>query len=166
MIQCLHTWQNAHHNMSSCCLSPYKVNRILLTVFPILYVTSPRFTHCYNWKCLHLNLLHPFLPPPQTLSPLEATSLVCICESGFCLFGLVCLLDSTYKRNQMVQYLSFSVWLTSLSVHGWTLRVLHWIFLNLLNRSSEGEQVKQMLKNGAEISDVWNHIAYNSDIYA
>lgn len=39
-------------------------------------------------------------------------------------------------------------------------------FLNLLNRSSEGEQVKQMLKNGAEISDVWNHIAYNSDIYA
>ena len=87
-------------------------------------------------------------------------------ESGFCLFGLVCLLDSTYKRNQMVQYLSFSVWLTSLSVHGWTLRVLHWIFLNLLNRSSEGEQVKQMLKNGAEISDVWNHIAYNSDIYA
>ena len=118
-----------------------------------------------SWKCLHLNPLYPFLPPPQTLSPLEATSLVSVYESGFCLFGLVCLLDSTYKGNQMVQYLSFSVWLTSLSVHGWTLRVLHWISLNLLNRSSEGEQVKQMFKNGAEISDVWNHIAYNSDIY-
>ena len=145
VIQCLHTWQNAHHNMSDCCLSPYKVNTKLLTVFPILYVTPPWLTHCYTWKCLHLNLLYPFLPPLQTPLPSGShQSCLCIYESGFCLFGLVCLLDSTYKGSQMVQYLSFSVWLTSHNVHGWTSRVLHWISLNLLSRSSQGEQVKQI----------------------
>lgn len=54
----------------------YKVNRILLTVFPILYNKHPsRFTHYYNiiiinsyYKCLHLNLLSPISPSSQTLS--------------------------------------------------------------------------------------------------
>ena len=79
MIQCLHTWQNAHHDMSSCCLSPYKVNTILLTVFPILYITSPQFTHCYTTfgpfrNCITGNvyILIPFtrfslLPKPSLL---------------------------------------------------------------------------------------------------
>ena len=51
---------------------PYKVITVLLTIFPVLYVTVLWFIYFYNCKFVTLNPLHLFCnisPPPPTMSP-------------------------------------------------------------------------------------------------
>ena len=59
MIWHLYTSWNDQHK-SSYNLSPYKAKTMLLTIFPMLYITSPCTWLFYHWKFVPLNPFHPF----------------------------------------------------------------------------------------------------------
>ena len=94
-------------------LSPYKVITILLTIFPMLYISSSWLNFFCNWKFAPLNLPHisPHLPP------MAATCLFSVSISLF----LFCYVSSfvlflRFHIYVKLWYLSFSVWLILLSM--------------------------------------------------
>lgn len=96
------TLQNGHHNKSSYHLSAYKVNAILLTVFSMLYFSSPWLTY-YATGCLHLFIPFtystPHLPPIlNCFSPLATTRMFSVSKS----LGFVSVSESTCKWNCVV----------------------------------------------------------------
>ena len=108
------TLQNGHHNKSSYHLSAYKVNAILLTVFSMLYFSSPWLTY-YATGCLHLFIPFtystPHLPPIFTVSHLWQPP-----ECFLYLRVWVLFLFQSPHVNGIVWYLSFSVRLSSFSM--------------------------------------------------
>ena len=102
--------------MSSYHLSPYKVNTIL-TVFHILYITSPWLIHFITRSlCLLIPATH-FPPCPRPLflwqPPLGICSLYLWVWVQFCFVCLFCILNSTYKWNHVVFVF---LWLILLSI--------------------------------------------------
>ena len=112
VIQHLNSLWDDHHNQFSYHLSPFKVITILLTVFPILYSTSPWLI--YNWNFVFLNLFYLFPSSPH--SPLSWQSPVWFLYLwifSVLFVHLFCFLDSIYKWNHMVFVF---LWLILLSI--------------------------------------------------
>ena len=93
-------------DISSPHLAPYIMIAILLTIFPVLHLTSP-WLYC-NCQFVFLNLFHP-APNAHPQSCLSSVSI----ESVSVLFVHLFCLDSTYKWNHMVFVF---LCLTSLSI--------------------------------------------------
>ena len=111
---------------SGCHLSPYTVNTLLLTTFPIIYLTFP---WCFYFITGSLYFWIPFthsLPPNSLLSG-NHQSVLLVYESGFHLASFVCLfcffflilhislpeenkycMISLYKANHSVTFSSFN----------------------------------------------------------
>ena len=103
----------AHHKCSSH-LSPYNAIMIPLNCITYAAVFIPVTYSFHNWKPVSPTCLFLFCPSSHLL-PL-ATILLFSVFIGLVLlfvFHLFCLLDSTYKWNNM--YFSFSVWLFHLA---------------------------------------------------
>ena len=138
MIQYLYTLQNNHHNKYSYHPSPYKVTicflvmrtfkiyslgnfqtctTILLTIVTKLYITSPWLIYFITES---LSLLTPFyyFPTFSVPSPIEITILPSVSMS-FVLFVHLLIV----RLSKIIWYLSFSIWLISLSIMPW--RSLH-----------------------------------------
>ena len=114
------TLQNKHpHRKSSCHLSPYKVTTILLT---ILYSPCCTFHPC-DWLIyfvtgsLYLLIFLTYFTHPLTPLPSDSHLFVlCICESLSVLLCLFVLLFQIPHISEIMWYLPFSVWLTSLNI--------------------------------------------------
>ena len=100
--------------MSSYHLSPYKDKTLLLTVFPMLYISSLLLIYFvtrslyYFPSPISLILLVPF-PSGNHLFSVSVTLSVL-----FCLF--MCFIFQTPHISEIIQYLSFSVWLILFSI--------------------------------------------------
>ena len=103
----MYTSWNCHHNKSRYHLLPYKVNTVLLPIFPMLYITSHDLF--YSWKIV----LSPLIPlaTPKPYSPLATTNLFSYKLFRILLFFF--LIHSPYKWNHLV---CFFLWLISLSI--------------------------------------------------
>ena len=66
VIWYFYTWND--HNKSSYHLSLYRVITVLLTILPMLYITSLCFNLFYSWKFPPFDSLHLFCPPPASFS--------------------------------------------------------------------------------------------------
>ena len=128
----------SHHNKSSYHLSAYKVNAILLTVFSVLYFSSPWLTY-YATGCLYL--LIPFTYSTPHLSPIFTVSYLWQPPDYFLYLRVwvlfVSVSESTCKWNHVV-FIFLSVRLSSFSI---ILLKLHpccstWILLSFLWLSS------------------------------
>ena len=111
--QYLYILWNGHHN-SNYHLSPYNIIKILLTIIPMLYITSLWLMYFIIGS---LYLLLPFTyfvcPHSPSLWQLPVCSLylwVCFCFVLFVLFFKI------PQKSEIIWYLSFSVWLISLSI--------------------------------------------------
>ena len=110
----LHTlWNDHHDNKSSNHLVPYKVITVLLTIFLMLYMTSPWLIYYVTGG---LYLLIPFIyfahspqPPPFWQPPICSLYLWIY----FHIVSSFCFLDSTYKWDHAV---FLFLWLISLSI--------------------------------------------------
>ena len=74
-----YTLQSVHPNISSTHLTPYIVITILLTIFPMLYLTSPclfcnyQSVRLHSFTTLHLSFSRFILPGEKTLQPTHFT---------------------------------------------------------------------------------------------
>ena len=100
-------------------MSPYKDIAQLLTRFPTLYILYPWLIYLAAGSlCLLISLTYFSLPPLPT-SPLATT---CLFSASVTLFLFyVCLLTCVFflkiqHISEIIQFLSFSVWLISLSI--------------------------------------------------
>ena len=106
---------NDHHDKLGYHLSPYNVITIFLTYS--LHCTIHPCDLFYSWKFVPLNPLHLFHPSLHPLPSGNHQFLLCIYESIsvlLCLF--ICFVFEILHVNEIVWYLSFSVWLISLGV--------------------------------------------------
>ena len=98
---------NDHHK-SSYHLAPYKVNTLLLTILPLLYV-SPLWLIYFVTGSLYLLISLTYFTHPT--NPLPSGSHLFVLWVSFVTFvHLFYFLDSTYMWK--IQYLSSFVWLT------------------------------------------------------
>ena len=108
----LHTLWNDHHDNSSKHLSPYKVIIMLLTIFHMLYITSPWLIYFISEGLYFLIPFSYFASPTSSL--LATTHLFSVSVSLF-LFGLVylfCFLDPLYFLCSFVKdQLPIFVWI-------------------------------------------------------
>ena len=105
--------KNEHHDNSSYHLSPFKVITILLTLFPMLY-TSSSWHLFFDWKSVPLTYFtHPSIPFPLVMICLFSLylSLFLFC----CVHSFVHFFSAPYI-SEVIQYLSFSIRLTSLTL--------------------------------------------------
>ena len=99
----LFTLGNDFQDKSSKHWSPHKVTLILLTVFPMLYITSMPYL-LYD-RSLHPLITFMYLVQPLPLSPLANTSLFSVSVNQFrfvTFIHLFCFLDSTHKWDHTV----------------------------------------------------------------
>ena len=82
VILYLYTLQNDHHDKSSYHLAPYKVIIILLTIFPMLYITSLQLIYFITGS-LYLLIPSPISPNPLPVSPLATTSMFSVSMNPF-----------------------------------------------------------------------------------
>ena len=119
VIRYFYTEQNDHKCKSSNHLSPYKDVTLLLTVFPILYFSFSWLVYSmtgifYLFVFPHLISLFPTPCPadkPFVCTLYRWLSFCFICSFGF----LFCFVFYTSHISEFIQYLSFSIWLISLS---------------------------------------------------
>ena len=83
------------HNRTSCHLSPYKVI-LILTIFPVLYVSSPCLIY-FIMGSLYLLILLVWCPCPQPLPSCNQQYISCIYESVCVLFGLSVCFEGNYS---------------------------------------------------------------------
>ena len=102
-------------------LFPYKVIKILLTLFPMLHITSPWLIYFITGS-LYLLVPFPYFAHPPSPCPLASVCSLYLCVS-FCfmfvrLYIYVNGTEYIYipHISEIIQYLSFSVWLISLSI--------------------------------------------------
>ena len=118
------TFQNdRHHHKSSYNKSPYKDIAWLLTRFPTLYVSYPWFIYSATRSLYLLTaLIYVFSPPPSLWQPPVCSLYIWFC---FCFVRFVHFLLKIPHISEFIQYLSFSLWLTSLStIHSRPIRVI------------------------------------------
>ena len=113
MIQYFYTLQNDHHDKSSYHLSWYKVIKIL-TIFPMLYISSPWLIYFVTGNLYLLISLTDFTHPPHTPPSLWQPPIFPLSISLFLFVHLFCFLDSTYKWIKTV--FVFPACLISLSI--------------------------------------------------
>ena len=103
MIWHLYTLQIDHHGKSSNPLSPDK-EAVWLTIFSMLFYIPLTF---YKWKFVALNSLHLFhsAPPNPALLYLRV-----------CFYLFVCFVIKIQHKSIIIGYVSFYVWLISLSM--------------------------------------------------
>ena len=98
------------HRKFSYHLSPFKVITTLLTIFPILYITSPWLIYFITGSlCLLIPFTY-FTHPPIPCQPPVCSLYLWVC---FCFVMFICFLDSTCKWNHAVFVF---LWLNSLSI--------------------------------------------------
>ena len=114
VIWYFHILQNAHHDKFSYHLSPYKGITLLLTIFPMLYISSPWLIY-FVTESVYLLISLTYVAHSPTSSPLATSCLfsVSMILFLFCYLYLFCFLDFTYKWNHLVFVF---LWLTSLSI--------------------------------------------------
>ena len=93
-------------------MSPYKDIILLLTIFSTMYIFIPG-THLFSTRSLFLNLPHQFLSsahhPSLWQPPVYYLYHLWLCFFFVMYIHLFCFLDP--HKCELIQYLSFSVWL-------------------------------------------------------
>ena len=120
MVWHLHTSWNDHHDKSTNPLSPYKVITISLTIFLMLYITSPWLIYFITgglYLLIPLTYFVSLTPLPSGNHPFFS---VFMSLFSFCFVCLFCFLDSTYKWDHrvfiFVRLISISI-IPSRSIH-------------------------------------------------
>lgn len=99
----------AHHKCSYPA-SPFITVTILLTMFPVLCLSSPWLMHSMTWSLYPPTPFTPFCPSFHLPSPPATISYFSVCISLLLLFLLVCSFDLFFRCHVQVKpwYLSFS----------------------------------------------------------
>ena len=116
VIRYLCTLQNNHHDQYSYYVSPYKVITILLTVFPMLYISLMWFIY-FVIGSLYLLISFSYSPQPPPFRQPPVCSLylwVCFCSVTF--VHLFCFVFKISHVSEIMWYFCFSLWLTSLNI--------------------------------------------------